>query len=197
MTSTTTRARPPARPRATTNGAAPYFAVRRSPIQGRGVFAARPIPKGARIVEYTGEKISWSESDRRYDDASMVRHHTFLFILSTRTVIDAAVGGNEARFINHSCAPNCEAVIEGGRIWIEAVRRIRTGEELSYDYSYERSGDESPADEVLYRCRCGTRRCRGTILLPPKRSRPAARRAVSAEAARGDRRRASSGRTAS
>ena len=172
MTSKLTRARPPARARAKVNGAVPYFMVRRSPIQGRGVFAARPIPKGARIVEYTGEKISWSESDRRYDDAAMARHHTFLFILSTRTVIDAAVRGSEARFINHSCTPNCESVIEGGRIWIEATRRIRTGEELSYDYAYARSGDETPEDEAMYRCRCGTRQCRGTILLPPKRRRP-------------------------
>ncbi|MBI2796768.1 MAG: SET domain-containing protein-lysine N-methyltransferase [Gemmatimonadetes bacterium] len=162
-------------------GAAPWFEVRRSPIQGRGVFAARAIPRGTRIVEYTGEKISWAESDRRYDDASMARHHTFLFILNSRTVIDAAVGGNEARFINHSCAPNCESVIEGGRIWIESLRAIRAGEELAYDYAYERDGDETPEDESLYHCRCGATKCRGTILLPKPAPRRRSRGARSRE----------------
>jgi SET domain-containing protein len=89
-----------------------------------------------------------------------------LFTLTSRTCVDAGVGGNDARFINHSCDPNCEAVIVNGRIYIEAIRNIRAGEELSYDYAYERDADTSADEEALYVCRCGARNCRGTILVP-------------------------------
>jgi uncharacterized protein len=137
--------------------------VRKSPIQGWGVFALRSIPAGTRIIEYTGEVISDDEADRRYDDRSMDRHHTFLFSLDDGRCIDAAVGGNEARFINHSCAPNCQAVETDGRIWIETLCPIAPGEELTYDYAYARSEcDEALA--ALYVCRCGAPSCRGTIL---------------------------------
>jgi SET domain-containing protein len=142
------------------------FEIRRSPIQGRGAFATRYIKKGDRIIEYTGERISWKEADRRYDDESMKRHHTFLFTLTRRTCVDAGVGGNEARFINHSCAPNCEAVIVNDRIYIDAIRDIRPGAELSYDYAYERDADTDEEEERLYVCRCGAKNCRGTILAP-------------------------------
>jgi SET domain-containing protein len=147
----------------------PYFEIRRSPIQGMGAFALRPIRKGTRIIEYVGEKISHDEGDRRYDDEKMARHHTFLFTLDSRWVIDAAVGGNDSRFINHSCEPNCEAVIDKKRIYIEALRTIRPGEELFYDYQYERTDETTAEDEQLYVCRCGTPSCRGTILAPPKK----------------------------
>ena len=105
----------------------------------------------------------------------MARHHTFLFTVTARTVIDAAVGGNDTRFINHSCAPNCEAVIEDGRVFIDALRTIMPGEELVYDYAYEREADAGPEAEALYPCHCGAKACRGTILAPaPRRSpRPA------------------------
>lgn len=149
----------------------PWFEIRRSEIQGRGAFAVRPIPKGTRIVEYTGERISHKEADKRYDDEAMGRHHTFLFIATQRTVVDARHHGNEAKYINHACEPNCEAVIDGGRIFIEAVKAIRTGQELTYDYSYGRDGTETEADERRYRCLCGTRKCRGSILeAKPERS---------------------------
>ena len=162
-------------PRTSSNGdTPPYYQVRRSSIQGRGVFAARRIPARTRIIEYTGEQISWAESDRRYDDTTMRRHHTFLFILTSRTVVDGAVGGNESRYINHSCAPNSEAVIDGRKIWIEAIRDIRKGEELAYDYQYERDGTESEVDERRYVCHCGARACRGSILTAPKPARPRA-----------------------
>ncbi len=146
-----------------------WFELRRSTIQGLGAFAVRDISKGTRIIEYTGERISNAESDRRYDDAAMARHHTFLFTLNSRTVVDAAVGGNAARYINHSCNPNCEAVIERGRIWIDAIKRIPAGTELVYDYQYEH--DESYTDEDLrwYACRCGAPNCRGTIVKVDKR----------------------------
>jgi hypothetical protein len=156
----------------------PYFEIRRSRIQGRGAFARRKIRKGTRIIEYTGERVSHEEADRRYDDEHMARHHTFLFTLDKKTCLDAAVNGNDARYINHSCDPNCEAVIDDGRIWIEALRTIAPGEELVYDYQYEREDD---ADEKLYPCRCGSANCRGTILAPrprTKRSSSAARRSA-------------------
>ena len=96
--------------------------LRRSSIHGLGAFARKDIPKGTRIIEYVGEKIGNREADRRYDDAAMKRHHTFLFILNDRTCVDAAFDGNESRFLNHSCSPNCEAVISRGHIWIEATQ---------------------------------------------------------------------------
>jgi hypothetical protein len=151
-----------------------YFEIRSSPIQGRGAFATRRIRKGTRLIEYVGERISHAEADRRYDDDTMKRHHTFLFTLNNRTVIDAAVNGNEARFINHSCDPNCEAVIDSGHIYIETTKTIQPGQELVYDYQYERAPDADESDEARYPCRCGAPNCRGTILAPPKRKRAAA-----------------------
>lgn len=144
------------------------FIVRRSAIQGRGGFASRDIRKGERIAEYQGERISWKEADTRYDDESKRRHHTFLFAVTSRTVIDGAVQGNDARFINHSCDPNCEAIDDGGRIFIEAMQDIAAGDELFYDYAYSRDESTTPEDEQLYVCRCGTAKCRGTILEAPK-----------------------------
>lgn len=166
----------------------PYFTVRRSRIQGRGAFALRPIRKGTRIIEYTGERISQQEADRRYDDAAMARHHTFLFALEDGTVIDGAAGGNESRLINHSCEPNCEAVMEGTRIFIHALRSIAPGEELSYDYAYERTADHGPEDERLYACHCGSPACRGTILAPKRKRSPAAGKRAPRERERGKKR---------
>jgi SET domain-containing protein len=156
---------------ASANGSLP-FELRSSPIAGVGAFATRRIKKGTRIIEYTGERISNAEADRRYDEDKMKSHHTFLFTLTSRTVVDAAVGGNEARFINHSCAPNCEAVIEDGkRIYIEALTDIPVGDELVYDYQYERTDDHTAEDERFYACGCGAPRCRGTILAAKKRAK--------------------------
>jgi SET domain-containing protein len=152
------------------------FTIWRSLIAGRGGFATRRIREGARIAEYVGERITTAEADRRYDDEAMARadgHHTFLFVVDKRTVIDAVIGGNDSRFINHSCAPNCEAVIEDRRVFIEAIRTIQPGEELFYDYAYDREPGQGAAAEKLYPCRCGALNCRGTILAPrPKRRRP-------------------------
>jgi len=143
------------------------FAVRGSKIAGRGAFAVRPIAKGERIVEYLGERVSHAVADARYDDHKGGLHHTFLFTVSRKVVIDATVNGNEARFINHSCDPNCESVIEGGRVFIDAAKPIKTGTELTYDYAYTRDGSETEEDETgLYGCRCGATSCRGTILAP-------------------------------
>ncbi|MGH7709858.1 MAG: SET domain-containing protein, partial [Gemmatimonadaceae bacterium] len=170
----------------------PPFEIRRSSIQGRGAFATRRIKKGERIIEYTGERISWKEADRRYDDSSMKRHHTFLFTLTRRTCVDAGVGGNDARFINHSCAPNCEAVIVNGRIYIDAIREISPGYELSYDYAYERDADTDEEEEQLYACRCGAANCRGTILAPVENPERHAHHSASRHAAKRRRKRAHS-----
>jgi uncharacterized protein len=156
-----------------TNGREPLYVVRTSNIHGRGVFANRYIRKGTRILEYTGERIDNDEADRRYDDAKMKRHHTFLFTLDKETCIDGAVtaGGGDASFINHSCDPNCEAVITGKKIFIHALRGIEPGTELAYDYQYERTGENDDELEKFYVCRCGAPNCRGTIMKPEKKKR--------------------------
>ena len=141
------------------------FEIRPSPIQGLGAFATRRIRKGTRLIEYTGERVTNEVADARYpDDESQARHHTFLFAIDDDVVIDAAVGGNEARFINHSCGPNCDAVIEDARIWIEAIRDIEPGEELAYDYAFVLEERHTPSAKRRYPCHCGARTCRGTIL---------------------------------
>lgn len=146
----------------------PLYRVRQSRIHGRGVFAARRIRKGTRIIEYVGERVSHAEADRRYEDRPIEDNHTFLFIVDARMVIDAGVDGNAARYINHSCAPNCETVIEDRRVFIQALRTIRPGEELSYDYQIQREkGDPDDIDEI-FACRCGAADCRGTMLIDPE-----------------------------
>ena len=143
----------------------PWFRLRRSRIQGTGAFAIVDIPKGTRIIEYVGQHITNAEADRRYpDEDRSERHHTFLFTLNQRIVIDAAYDGNEARFINHSCDPNCDAVIERGHIWIDAIEDIPKGAELSYDYQFEHVAEYTEADLRFYECRCGSANCRGTIV---------------------------------
>jgi SET domain-containing protein len=137
--------------------------VRRSAIQGRGVFALRPIRKGARVIEYVGERISHREADRRHTTDGWASH-TMLFIVDRKTVIDATWQGNSARWINHSCRPNCEAVDDAGRIYIEAIRAIRTGEELTYDYNLLLDEPHTPAAKKAHPCHCGATQCRGTLL---------------------------------
>jgi len=158
------------------NGPRPLYIVRTSHIHGRGVFAARRIRKGTRIVEYTGERIDNDEADRRYDETDMKRHHTFLFTLDRKTVVDGAIsrGGGDASYINHSCEPNCEAVIEDRKIFIHALQTIEPGTELAYDYQYERTGENDEELEKFYLCRCGAPGCRGTIMKPAKKRRPKA-----------------------
>ena len=141
-----------------------YFEVRPSPIQGLGAFAVRTIPSGVRIIEYAGERLTPAQADARYPDVAGERHHTFLFAIDDDVVIDAAVDGNAARFINHSCDPNCDAVIDGGRIWIESIRDIAAGEELAYDYAYILAERHTPAAKRRFPCSCGAATCRGTIL---------------------------------
>ncbi len=156
------------------NGREPLYVVRNSLIHGRGVFAARRIRKGTRIVEYEGERVSNDEADRRYDETGMRRHHTFLFTLDRKTVIDGAIarGGGDASYINHSCEPNCEAVITDKRIFIHALHTIEPGTELAYDYQYERTGENDDELEKFYVCECGAPGCRGTIMKPARKRPP-------------------------
>jgi uncharacterized protein len=147
----------------------PLIEVRDSPVHGRGVFAVAPIKKGTRIVEYLGDRISHDAADARYEDHDESDNHTFLFIVDKQTVIDAGVGGNDARFINHQCAGNCESVIENRRVFIDAVRDIEPGQELGYDYEIGREKDDPPNVDEIYACRCGSPQCRGTMLWPPKK----------------------------
>jgi hypothetical protein len=142
------------------------FVIRTSSIQGKGAFAKEQIRKGTRLIEYTGERITHEEANDRYPDEDMDRHHTFLFEVDDDTVVDAAAGGNAARFINHSCDPNCETVIEDGRIFVDAIRPIKPGQELTYDYAYILEERHSPAVKKRYPCYCGKKKCRGTILAP-------------------------------
>lgn len=148
-----------------------YFEVRHSRIHGYGGFATRKIRKGTRIVEYQGERISNKEADLRYGDSDP-HDIILLFVVDKRTIIDAGVNGNDARFINHSCEPNCEAVDDKGRIYLEATRTIQPGEELVYDYNLTREAGDDGKEDADYACRCGTPSCRGTMLEPrPKRKR--------------------------
>jgi len=121
------------------------LAKRRSRIHGWGVYATRTITKNTQIIDYAGEKISNQESLRR-ERRYIQRGHIWCFKLTNRTVVDAGVGGNVARFINHSCKPNCYIHIKQGRIWVRAARRIRRGEELTYHYNTD--------GEALIKCRC-------------------------------------------
>jgi SET domain-containing protein len=147
----------------TTDSALP-FAVRGSPIQGQGGYATRAIPAGTRIVEYAGERLTPEQAEARYPDVEGERHHTYLFAIDDTVVVDAAVNGNDARFLNHSCAPNCDAVIDDGRIWIDAIQDIEVGEELVYDYAYLLEERHTPAAKKRFPCFCGAITCRGTIL---------------------------------
>jgi len=146
------------------------------------VFATAPIPAGTRIIEYTGELISEAEGERRYPtapDGHEEPEHTYLLTLDEHRVIDANVGGNEARFINHSCEPNCEPIAYGDHMWIVAVREIKTGEELAYDYAIELDERHTPAMKRRFPCACEARRCRGSILKPKGQPlHPQVRRAI-------------------
>jgi SET domain-containing protein len=138
--------------------------VRRSSIHGRGVFATTTLGAGELICEYKGVLVPWGVAMSRPPRDVSQPDHTFFFDLGEGYVIDGAVGGNSARWINHSCAPNCEPELDGRRIFIRALRRITAGEELSIDYALV--GEEKPSRALRerYRCACSARRCRGTML---------------------------------
>jgi hypothetical protein len=138
--------------------------VRRSGVHGKGVFALQPIAKGERIIEYVGEVVTWIQAQKRHPHDPKDPNHTFFFHVDDKHVIDAAVGGNAARWINHACEPNCKAEEEDGRIFIDAARDIAPGEELFYDYGLIIDERYTPALKKQYECRCGSPRCRRTML---------------------------------
>ena len=150
----------------------PMIEVRHSPIHGHGVFALRRIRKGTTVIEYLGDRISHEEADTRYEDKDAADNHTFLFTVDSRMVIDAGRDGNEARFINHRCDPNCESTIMNRRVFIEAIRTIQSGEELAYDYQIQRDDDDAADVDEIFACRCGAATCRGSMLEPRKASSP-------------------------
>lgn len=143
--------------------------VRRSGVHGKGVFALRPIPAGESIIEYTGQTIGWPEALRRHPHDPSDPHHTFYFSIGGDRVIDAKHGGNAARWINHSCDPNCEADEQDGRVFIKARRDLLPGEELFYDYGLVIDERYTPRLKREYACRCGASGCRGTMLAPKRR----------------------------
>jgi SET domain-containing protein len=140
--------------------------IGRSGVDGRGVFATQAIRKGTRIIEYAGQRISWEAAQELPPDDPENPHHTFFFSLEDGTVINAGVNGNEARWINHSCAPNCETRDHRSRIYVYALRDLKPGEELFYDYRLEPAERRTKKLERLFRCHCGSATCRGTMLEP-------------------------------
>jgi SET domain-containing protein len=123
----------------------PRIVRRRSPLHGYGVFALEPINKNRRIVEYAGELVPNDQSEAR-EERYLAQGCIWVFRVNRRWSRDAAVGGNIARFINHSCRPNCWIEIVGRTIWIRASKQIRKGEELTYDYATD--------GERTISCRC-------------------------------------------
>lgn len=146
--------------------------ARRSGVHGKGVFAVQDIAEGEVVIEYTGEVISWQEAQDRHPHDPAQPNHTFYFHVDEDRVIDAKFGGNSARWINHSCDPNCFADEQDGRIFITALRNIRAGEELNYDYGLIIEERYTPKLKAEYPCWCGSENCRGTLLAPKRGWRP-------------------------
>ncbi|MEY2948298.1 MAG: hypothetical protein RL084_1695 [Pseudomonadota bacterium] len=143
--------------------------VRRSGVHGKGVFALQDIAEGETLFEYVGEVISWDEAQDRHPHDPSDPNHTFYFHVNEDKVIDALHGGNSSRWINHSCNPNCEADEENDRIFIKALRNIKAGEELNYDYGLIIDEPYTPKLKAEYPCWCGAATCRKTLLAPKRR----------------------------
>ena len=160
------------------------IAARRSPIHGNGVFALVDIPARTELIEYRGKRLTHAQADRLYANTSD-SGHTFLFTLNDKYVIDATSDGNIARWINHSCKPNCRALLEeneGGdprkdRVVIETLRALGAGEELTYDYGIVIEERLTPRLKSIWVCRCGAPRCTGTLLAPKRKSSVTAKKA--------------------
>ena len=142
--------------------------VRQSAVHGKGVFALKNIPKGKKIIEYTGQIIDWDEAVKRHPHDKLQPNHTFYFGLEDGSVIDAKFGGNESMWVNHSCSPNCEAIEEdfkrGTKVFLYARKNIREGDELFYDYGLQIEGKITKSLKKDYECHCGKKKCRGTML---------------------------------
>jgi SET domain-containing protein len=151
--------------------------ARRSPIHGNGVFAVEAIAKGEHVIEYKGTLMTDADADKMYGDGGETGH-TFLFTLNDEYIIDANRKGNTARWINHSCDPNCQALIDESdsgdprkdKVVIEAIRKIKPGEELTYDYGIVLDMPHTARLKKVWACRCGSSKCIGTMLKPKKKA---------------------------
>jgi SET domain-containing protein len=165
---TTTRAKAPAkaRPADQAAGTGRRLQVRKSGVHGKGVFALQAFAEGERVIEYTGEVITWAEALRRHPHDPTQPDHTFYFHIDDERVIDGKFNGNAAKWINHACSPNCEADDTTGRVFLVATRDISPGEELFFDYGLIIDEPYTAALKKRFQCRCGTDGCRGTMLAP-------------------------------
>ena len=148
--------------------------TRKSAIHGNGMFAVAQIKKGERLIEYKGRRRTHQEVDEG-DSGDVDSGHTFLFTLNDEWVIDANFEGNDARWINHSCDPNSEAILDENeddpkrsRVFIEAIRAIKPGEEITYDYGITLAERHTPRLKKIWACRCGSKGCTGTMLKPKR-----------------------------
>lgn len=148
----------------------PWHMVKPSSLHGNGVFAARDIPAGTRILEYAGRRLSPEQADARHPVNPEEPFHTFFFAISSGKIIDGGQRGNDSRWINHCCEPNCEGHenTEGTRVFIVAMRDIAQGEELLYDYALVIDEEITPELQQNYRCLCGVPSCRGTMIALPE-----------------------------
>jgi len=138
--------------------------VSESGIHGKGVYAIRPIKEGDTVLEYKGEIITWKKAQRIHPHDPSQPNHTFYFHLDDGHVIDAKHRGNSSRWINHSCEPNLEANQDGYHVFLTALRDIKAGEELSYDYGLMIDSRKTKKLKKEYACLCGANNCRGTML---------------------------------
>ncbi|MEX1168438.1 MAG: SET domain-containing protein-lysine N-methyltransferase [Hydrogenophaga sp.] len=143
--------------------------TRRSGVHGKGVYAVVDLAEGETLIEYVGEIIDWEEALRRHPHDPKDPNHTFYFHIDEEHVIDANVGGNSSRWINHSCKPNCEAEVDEGRVFIRARKNIEAGQELFYDYGLVIDEPHTPKLLKQYPCWCGAKKCRGTLLAAPEK----------------------------
>jgi len=149
----------------------PAYVVRQSEVHGKGVFASRKLPAGTAVIEYKGERIDLEEADRRAEKRRWPINHTYFFSLADGRVIDGGRRGNDARYINHACEPNCEAMEhDDGRVFIYTLRDINRGEELNYNYALIYEGRHTPAVKRAFACRCGTPGCTGSYLAPKRKN---------------------------
>jgi SET domain-containing protein len=142
--------------------------VRPSGVHGKGVFALSDIEPGERIIEYKGELITWPQALERHPHDPSDPNHTFFFHIDESRVIDGGVQGNDARWINHACEPNCEAEQVGARVYIRALQPIAAGQELFYDYGLVMDARYTAKLKKEFACHCGAPGCRGTMLAPKR-----------------------------
>ena len=159
---------PPTQPQPAVRRGGRRIQIRRSGVHGKGVFAVAPIARGETVIEYTGDIVAWADALQRHPHDPDNPEHTFYFHIDEGRVIDGGAGGNSSRWINHGCAPNCVAEQHGERVFIKALRALKSGTELVYDYGLIIDARYTARLKKLYECRCGARTCRGTLLAPKR-----------------------------